>query len=66
MNKAEWEDFKRTNIKVSDKFISKKINERLKARKSGNFKLADEIRDELLSNGIIIEDEKGKTNWKFK
>ena len=24
------------------------------------------IRDELLDNGIIIEDKKGKTNWKFK
>ena len=66
LSKTEWEDFKRTNIKVSDKFISKKIDERLKARKSGNFKLADEIRDELLNNGITIEDEKGKTNWKFK
>jgi cysteinyl-tRNA synthetase len=31
-----------------------------------NFSLADKIRKELLSKGIVIEDSKGKTNWKFK
>ena len=30
------------------------------------FALADKIRDELLSKGILIEDQKQKTIWKFK
>ena len=42
------------------------INERLSAKKKGDFKLADEIRNELLDKGIIIEDQKDKTTWKYK
>ena len=43
-----------------------KIEERSKAKNNGNFSLADKIRDELLSKGILIEDQKGKTIWKYK
>ena len=43
-----------------------KIEERTKAKKSGDFTLADKIREELLSKGIMIEDQKGKTIWKVK
>ena len=46
--------------------INDKINERLEARKKGDFKLADKIRDELFSQGVLIEDKKGKTEWKYK
>ena len=42
------------------------IEERTKAKKKGNFSLADEIRNELSSKGILIEDQKGKTIWKLK
>jgi cysteinyl-tRNA synthetase len=66
LSKTEWENYKKNNIKISKDFILKKIEERLKARKDGNFSLADKIRNELLNNGITIEDEKGTTNWKFK
>jgi cysteinyl-tRNA synthetase len=66
IDKEEWENFKKNKIKISVEYIEKKINERLKARKNGNFKLADKLRDELLNNGIVIEDQKGKTNWKYK
>ena len=48
------------------KLIQSKINERLLAREKGDFKLADKIRDELLNEGILIEDKKGKTEWKYK
>ena len=44
----------------------KKIEERTKAKKDGNFSLADKIRKELLSKGITIEDQKDKTVWKLK
>ena len=62
----QWNTFKKKKIKVSEEFILNKIKERLKARKDGDFDLADKIRDELLDSGILIEDNKDKTEWKFK
>ncbi|MGB2764398.1 MAG: cysteine--tRNA ligase [Candidatus Aminicenantaceae bacterium] len=44
--------------------ISKKIEEREKARKEKNYKLADQIRDELLRKGIVLEDTKDGVRWK--
>ncbi len=44
--------------------IEKKIFERDAARKKGDFKKADRLRKELLGQGIILEDEKGKTVWR--
>ncbi len=66
LNKNEWENFKKANKVISETFILKKINERLSAKKKGNFNLADQIRNELLNKGVIIEDQKDKTTWKFK
>ena len=65
-DKNSWEKYKRKSIKVSETFIIKKINERLQARKNGDFKLADKIRDELLKEGVLIEDKKDNTEWKYK
>ena len=53
-------------INVSEDFILKKIEDRLTAKQEGNYKLADQIRDELLKKGVVIEDQKDKTTWKFK
>ena len=36
------------------------------AKQKGDFKLADQIRNELLDKGVIIEDQRGKTTWKLK
>ena len=33
---------------------------------SGDFKLADKIRDELSKNGIAIKDKDNKTEWEYK
>ena len=66
LNKNEWENLKKTNKDVSEDFILKKIEERLTAKQEGNYKLADQIRGELLKKGVIIEDQKDKTTWKFK
>ena len=66
LNKNEWENLKKTNKDISEDFILKKIKERLAAKQKGNYKLADQIRDELLKKDVIIEDQKGKTTWKFK
>jgi cysteinyl-tRNA synthetase len=66
LNKNEWENLKKTNKDVSEDFILKKIEERLTAKQEGNYKLADQIRDELFKKGVVIEDQKDKTTWKFK
>lgn len=44
--------------------IESKITERNDARKAGDFKKADEIRDELISMGIVIEDTPEGTVWR--
>jgi cysteinyl-tRNA synthetase len=66
LNINEWENLKKTNKDISEEFILKKIEERLTAKLEGNYKLADQIRNELLKKGVIIEDQKDKTTWKFK
>ena len=65
-SKDEWERFKKSTSNISEEFILNKINERLNAKNNGNYKLADQIRDELLKKDIMIEDQKDKTIWKFK
>jgi cysteinyl-tRNA synthetase len=42
-----------------------KIERREKARADRNFKLADQIRDELLKKGIVLEDTKDGVRWKI-
>jgi len=42
------------------------IEERITAKKEKNFARADEIRDELIAEGIILEDTKDGTRWKKK
>ena len=66
LNKNQWDDFKKLNTDISETLILKKINERLLAKKKVDFKLADVIRKELLDKGVIIEDQKDETTWKFK
>jgi len=46
--------------------VKKKIEERNLARDKKNYELADNIRNELLHKGVLIEDKDGKTVWKFK
>ena len=64
--KKEWMEFKKNKSVLSEKKILLKINERNKAREDKKYKLADQIRDELLDKGVLIEDADGKTTWKFK
>ena len=44
--------------------IEKLIEERQAARKARDFKRADEIRDQLLAQGIILEDTREGVKWK--
>ena len=65
-SKEEWKTFKKQNLKLSEKDILNKIDERKKARQKKNYELDDKIRNELLSKGVLIEDKDGKTIWKIK
>ena len=49
---------------VLDEEIEALIEKRQEARKARNFKLADEIRDHLLAQGIILEDTREGVKWK--
>ena len=64
--KEEWLNLKKKKIKISEELILKKIQERKEAKNNGNYDLADKIRNELLDEGILIEDQTEKTIWKFK
>ncbi len=44
--------------------VEKLIAERIEARKSGDFSKADDIRDNLTSQGIILEDSATGTGWR--
>ena len=65
-NKEELLEFKKKQSQITEKDILKKIESRNKAREDNNYKEADNIRDELLDKGVLIEDKNGKTVWKFK
>ncbi len=51
---------------LSEEEVLKQIEERNQARESKDWKKADEIRNHLLSKGIILEDTPSGTKWKLK
>jgi cysteinyl-tRNA synthetase len=53
-------------INLSEEEITKLMEERNQARREKNWKRADEIRTELLSKGIVLEDTPAGTLWKTK
>jgi len=65
-DKESWESFKKSKAHVDENFINQKIKDRHKARKEGNYKLADNIRKELENSGVMIEDKKDQTTWRYK
>jgi cysteinyl-tRNA synthetase len=54
------------DVALSEEQIRQYIEERKAARAQKNWKRADEIRDELLGKGIILEDSPQGTTWKVK
>tara|TARA_B100000586_G_scaffold108342_1_gene77748 strand:+ start:885 stop:2240 length:1356 start_codon:yes stop_codon:yes gene_type:complete len=60
-----WKKFKKTKSKIDEKTIKSKIKDRENARKKGDYKLADSIRKELESSGVIIKDKGDKTTWEI-
>src|SRR4029077_2946961 len=51
---------------LADAEIDAQIAARSAAKKARNFALADQIRDELLGQGIVLEDTKSGVRWKRK
>jgi cysteinyl-tRNA synthetase len=58
------EGLKRLNL--AEEEILRRIDERNLARKEKNWKRADEIRNDLLSKGIVLEDTPAGTIWKIR
>ncbi len=54
----------KTNEDIVDEEIENLIQKRVDAKKNKDFKLADDIRVELLEKGIILEDTRQGTKWK--
>jgi cysteinyl-tRNA synthetase len=53
-------------LALSDEAIDALVAERTQAKKTRNFARADAIRNELLAQGILIEDSKDGVRWKRK
>ena len=53
-------------ITLSEEEILKRIEERDVAREKKNWKRADQIREELFNQGIVLEDTPQGTTWKVK
>jgi cysteinyl-tRNA synthetase len=64
LNEQKKEGLKRLNL--AEEEILRLIDARNLARKEKNWKGADEIRNGLLSKGIILEDTPAETIWKIK
>ena len=47
-------------------YINEMIEKRAQAKKDKDFALADQIRDELLEKGIVLEDTREGTKWSRK
>ncbi|MDY0132079.1 MAG: cysteine--tRNA ligase [Desulforegulaceae bacterium] len=55
----------KSDLEITPEEIENLIEERKTARTNKDFQRADEIRDELLEKGVVLEDKPGKTIWKF-
>ena len=62
LDAAEWQRGEPSG--PSDADVERLIEERQAARKARNFARADEIRKQLLEQGIVLEDTAGGTRWK--
>ena len=64
LNEQKKEGLKRLNL--AEEEILRRIDERNLARKEKAWKRADEIRNDLFSKGIVLEDTPAGTIWKIK
>ena len=50
---------------IDEAEVERLIELRAAARKAGNFEEADRIRDQLAAEGVILEDQPGRTRWRL-
>jgi cysteinyl-tRNA synthetase len=60
------EEYLKQGSELSEAEISEKIAQREAARNSKDFAMSDQIRDELVELGIILEDSANGTTWRRK
>ena len=60
------EQYLKTGVKLPEDKIDDLINERVLARSNKDFERSDQIRDELVSMDIILEDSAEGTSWRRK
>lgn len=60
------QDFLQGGLEVDSAYIEDMIAKRKQARADKDFALSDKIRDELLSQGILLEDSKNDTIWRVQ
>jgi len=60
------EQYLKTGVKLPEDKIDSLINERVLARTNKDFERSDQIRDELVSMDIILEDSAEGTSWRRK
>ena len=60
-----YKDIK-NNINITEEEILDLIDKRNEARENKNFKEADQIRLDLDSKGILLDDTQDRTSWKKK
>ena len=60
------EDYLKTGVQLSEDKIEDLIREREVARTNRDFKKSDQIRDELISMNIVLEDSADGTSWRRK
>jgi len=60
------EDYLKTGVQLSEDKIEGLIREREVARTNRDFKKSDQIRDELISMNIVLEDSADGTSWRRK
>ena len=58
------EIFLKSGVNVNESEIEELIGKRVKARDSGDYSTADEIRDQLFEQNIILEDSEEGTFWR--
>ena len=62
----EQQSLKAANSGLNDAAIYELIKAREQARKSRDYQTADQIRDDLIAQGVILEDGSGGTSWHRK
>ncbi len=65
LHSEDWADASSESISaLSDAEVEKLLAERRAAREAGDWGRADEIRDRLSTDGIVLEDQPGGTRWR--